>query len=160
MSLLKRIYLEGYFDTVLKINCMKLQRFQLASLSNWRAGVCSSQINDGYGSLLQEIKKKKGIKDEVQLTSKQKELMHAQLEREAQIRKRLKEVSFRCIFCHLCSHHDSKHFDRGENGVAITYLFLLLEMRFNNTFFFPMEFFYGNLFNRFSYSLIMSWKQL
>lgn len=49
---------------------------------------------------MQEIKKKKGIKDEVQLTSKQKELMHAQLEREAQIRKRLKEVSFGCIFCH------------------------------------------------------------
>ncbi|OWK60172.1 Translational activator GCN1 [Lonchura striata] len=48
--------------------------------------------NDDHGSLLQEIKKKKGIKDEVQLTSKQKELMHAQLEREAQIRKRLKEL--------------------------------------------------------------------
>uniref|UniRef100_A0A8U7NU10 GCN1 activator of EIF2AK4 n=1 Tax=Corvus moneduloides TaxID=1196302 RepID=A0A8U7NU10_CORMO len=42
--------------------------------------------------LKEEIKKKKGIKDEVQLTSKQKELMHAQLEREAQIRKRLKEL--------------------------------------------------------------------
>lgn len=42
---------------------------------------------------LQEIKKKKGIKDEVQLTSKQKELMQAQLEKESQIRKRLKEVS-------------------------------------------------------------------
>uniref|UniRef100_A0A8C3MXS7 Uncharacterized protein n=1 Tax=Geospiza parvula TaxID=87175 RepID=A0A8C3MXS7_GEOPR len=42
--------------------------------------------------LKEEIKKKKGIKDEVQLTSKQKELMRAQLEREAQIRKRLKEL--------------------------------------------------------------------
>ncbi|PKU38611.1 translational activator hypothetical protein [Limosa lapponica baueri] len=42
--------------------------------------------------LKEEIKKKKGIKDEVQLTSKQKELMHAQLERESQIRKRLKEL--------------------------------------------------------------------
>uniref|UniRef100_A0A8C9G348 GCN1 activator of EIF2AK4 n=1 Tax=Pavo cristatus TaxID=9049 RepID=A0A8C9G348_PAVCR len=42
--------------------------------------------------LKEEIKKKKGIKDEVQLTSKQKELMHAQLEKESQIRKRLKEL--------------------------------------------------------------------
>lgn len=47
---------------------------------------------------LQEIKKKKGIKDEVQLTSKQKELMHAQLEKESQIRKRLKEVTVDDIF--------------------------------------------------------------
>ncbi|KAG7480586.1 hypothetical protein MATL_G00057810 [Megalops atlanticus] len=39
--------------------------------------------------LQQEIKKKKGIKEEVQLTSKQKELMQNQLEKEAAIRKRL-----------------------------------------------------------------------
>lgn len=40
----------------------------------------------------QEMKKKKGIKDEVQLTSKQKEMMQAQLEKEAAIRKRLQGV--------------------------------------------------------------------
>lgn len=38
------------------------------------------------------MKKKKGIKDEVQLTSKQKEMMQAQLEKEAAIRKRLQGV--------------------------------------------------------------------
>uniref|UniRef100_A0AAQ6AI46 TOG domain-containing protein n=1 Tax=Amphiprion ocellaris TaxID=80972 RepID=A0AAQ6AI46_AMPOC len=37
----------------------------------------------------QEMKKKKGIKDEVQLTSKQKEMMQIQLEKESAIRKRL-----------------------------------------------------------------------
>ncbi|XP_006019968.1 eIF-2-alpha kinase activator GCN1 [Alligator sinensis] len=42
--------------------------------------------------LKEEIKKKKGIKDEVQLTSKQKEMVHAQLEKESHIRKRLKEL--------------------------------------------------------------------
>ncbi|XP_063049732.1 stalled ribosome sensor GCN1-like, partial [Engraulis encrasicolus] len=36
-----------------------------------------------------ELKKKKGIKEEVQLTSKQKELMNTQLEKEAAIRKKL-----------------------------------------------------------------------
>lgn len=41
---------------------------------------------------LQEIKKKKGIKEEVQLTSKQKEMLQAQLDKEAQIRRRLQEV--------------------------------------------------------------------
>ncbi|KAL2092754.1 hypothetical protein ACEWY4_012552 [Coilia grayii] len=39
--------------------------------------------------LQEEIKKKKGIKEEVQLTSKQKEMMHNQLEKESAIRKRL-----------------------------------------------------------------------
>ena len=42
---------------------------------------------------LQEIKKKKGIKEEEQLTSKQKEMLQAQLDKEAQIRRRLQEVS-------------------------------------------------------------------
>ncbi|XP_053444213.1 eIF-2-alpha kinase activator GCN1 isoform X1 [Nycticebus coucang] len=42
--------------------------------------------------LKEEIKKKKGIKEEVQLTSKQKEMMQAQLDREAQIRRRLQEL--------------------------------------------------------------------
>lgn len=37
----------------------------------------------------QEIKRKKGIKEELQLTSKQKEMMQMQLEKEAAIRKRL-----------------------------------------------------------------------
>lgn len=41
---------------------------------------------------LQELKKKKGIKEELQLTSKQKEMMQIQLEKEAAIRKRLKGV--------------------------------------------------------------------
>lgn len=60
-----------------------------------------------HGALyLQEIKKKKGIKDEVQLTSKQKELMHAQLEKESQIRKRLKEASFD-LFCQPCSYQSN-----------------------------------------------------
>lgn len=75
-------------------------------------GVSSSWFNKVHGALLQEIKKKKGIKDEVQLTSKQKELMHAQLERESQIRKRLKEVSFDGLFCQLCSYHDPSNFDK------------------------------------------------
>ncbi|KAG8146188.1 putative Translational activator GCN1-like protein [Naja naja] len=41
--------------------------------------------------LAQEIKKKKGIKEEIQLTSKQKEMLTAQLEKESQMRKQLKE---------------------------------------------------------------------
>ncbi|KAK7933151.1 hypothetical protein WMY93_004047 [Mugilogobius chulae] len=40
----------------------------------------------------EEIRKKKGIKDEVQLTAKQKEMVQAQLEKEASIRKRLQEM--------------------------------------------------------------------
>ncbi|XP_030743287.1 eIF-2-alpha kinase activator GCN1 [Echinops telfairi] len=42
--------------------------------------------------LKEEIKKKKGIKEEVPLTSKQKEMLQAQLDREAQIRRRLQEL--------------------------------------------------------------------
>ncbi|KAM9194723.1 stalled ribosome sensor GCN1 [Dugong dugon] len=42
--------------------------------------------------LKEEIKKKKGIKEEVQLTSKQKEMLQAQLDKEAQIRSRLQEL--------------------------------------------------------------------
>ncbi|GAA6105875.1 eIF-2-alpha kinase activator GCN1 isoform X1 [Tachysurus ichikawai] len=42
--------------------------------------------------LKEEIKKKKGIKDEVQLTSKQREMMQNQLEKESSIRKKLREV--------------------------------------------------------------------
>lgn len=38
------------------------------------------------------MKKKRGIKDEVQLTSKQKEMIQLQLEKEAAVRKRLLEV--------------------------------------------------------------------
>ncbi|KTG06700.1 hypothetical protein cypCar_00010322 [Cyprinus carpio] len=40
----------------------------------------------------QEIKKKKGVKEELQLTSKQKEMMQSQLEKESGIRKRLQEL--------------------------------------------------------------------
>ncbi|KAM8961528.1 stalled ribosome sensor GCN1 isoform 1-T1 [Pelodytes ibericus] len=42
--------------------------------------------------LKEEIKKKKGIKEELQLTSKQKEMLQAQMEKEGQIRKRLLEL--------------------------------------------------------------------
>eukprot|EP00079_Xenopus_tropicalis_P029628 XP_012825198.1 PREDICTED: eIF-2-alpha kinase activator GCN1 [Xenopus tropicalis] len=42
--------------------------------------------------LKEEIKKKKGIKEELQLTSKQKEMLQAQMEKENQIRKRLIEL--------------------------------------------------------------------
>lgn len=42
--------------------------------------------------IFQELKKKKGIKDEVQLTSKQKEMMQMQLEKESAVRKRLQGV--------------------------------------------------------------------
>uniref|UniRef100_G1SPJ5 Stalled ribosome sensor GCN1 n=2 Tax=Oryctolagus cuniculus TaxID=9986 RepID=G1SPJ5_RABIT len=42
--------------------------------------------------LKEEIKKKKGIKEEVQLTSKQKEMLQVQLDKEAQIRRRLQEL--------------------------------------------------------------------
>ncbi|XP_075070961.1 stalled ribosome sensor GCN1 [Mixophyes fleayi] len=42
--------------------------------------------------LKEEIKKKKGIKEELQLTSKQKEMLQAQAEKESQIRKRLLEL--------------------------------------------------------------------
>ena len=45
-----------------------------------------------FCSKFQEMKKKKGIKDEVQLTSKQKEMMQIQLEKESAIRKRLQGV--------------------------------------------------------------------
>lgn len=38
------------------------------------------------------MKKKKGIKDEVQLTSKQKEMIQVQLEKESAVRKKLKGV--------------------------------------------------------------------
>lgn len=42
--------------------------------------------------MLQELKKKKGIKDEVQLTSKQKEMIQVQMEKESAVRKRLQGV--------------------------------------------------------------------
>ncbi|XP_051887942.1 eIF-2-alpha kinase activator GCN1 [Pristis pectinata] len=42
--------------------------------------------------LKEEIKKKKGLKDEVQLSNKQKEMLQAQLERESVIRKRLQQL--------------------------------------------------------------------
>lgn len=42
--------------------------------------------------ILQELKKKKGIKDEVQLTSKQKETIQIQLDKEASVRRRLQGV--------------------------------------------------------------------
>ncbi|XP_072271584.1 stalled ribosome sensor GCN1 [Pyxicephalus adspersus] len=42
--------------------------------------------------LKEEIKKKKGIKEEVQLTSKQKEMLQAQLDKESQIRKKLLQL--------------------------------------------------------------------
>ncbi|ERE74489.1 translational activator GCN1-like protein [Cricetulus griseus] len=42
--------------------------------------------------LKEEIKKKRGIKEEVQLTSKQKEMLQAQMDKEAQIRRRLQEL--------------------------------------------------------------------
>ncbi|XP_077317570.1 stalled ribosome sensor GCN1 [Lithobates pipiens] len=42
--------------------------------------------------LKEEIKKKKGIKEEVQLTSKQKEMLQAQMEKESQIRKKLLQL--------------------------------------------------------------------
>lgn len=54
---------------------------------------------------LQELKKKRGIKDEVQLTSKQKEMMQLQLEKEAAVRKRLLEVSKREAVRHDMSSH-------------------------------------------------------
>lgn len=41
---------------------------------------------------LQEINKKKGIKEELQLTSKQKEMIQIQMEKESAVRKRLQEV--------------------------------------------------------------------
>ncbi|KAG8455790.1 hypothetical protein GDO86_001836 [Hymenochirus boettgeri] len=42
--------------------------------------------------LKEEIKKKKGIKEELQLTSKQKEMLQTQMEKEKQTRKRLTEL--------------------------------------------------------------------
>lgn len=45
-----------------------------------------------FSLVLQELKKKKGIKEEVQLTSKQKEMIQIQLEKEAAIRRRLQGV--------------------------------------------------------------------
>lgn len=42
--------------------------------------------------MLKELKKKKGIKDEVQLTSKQKEMIQIQMEKESAVRKRLQGV--------------------------------------------------------------------
>ncbi|KAM9331114.1 stalled ribosome sensor GCN1 isoform 2-T2 [Gastrophryne carolinensis] len=42
--------------------------------------------------LKEEIKKKKGIKEEIQLTSKQKEMLQMQMEKESQIRKRLLQL--------------------------------------------------------------------
>ncbi|XP_072911784.1 stalled ribosome sensor GCN1 [Hemitrygon akajei] len=42
--------------------------------------------------LKEEIKKKKGLKDEVQLSNKQKEMLQAQLEKESVIRKRLQQL--------------------------------------------------------------------
>uniref|UniRef100_A0A8C4ZPD5 GCN1 activator of EIF2AK4 n=1 Tax=Gadus morhua TaxID=8049 RepID=A0A8C4ZPD5_GADMO len=48
--------------------------------------------------LQEEIRKKKGLKDEVQLSSKQKEMIQAQVERESTIRKRLQglDVELQC----------------------------------------------------------------
>lgn len=54
--------------------------------------VLMSTSHFDFSSVLQELKRKKGIKEEVQLTSKQKEMMQNQLEKEAAIRKRLQEV--------------------------------------------------------------------
>lgn len=54
--------------------------------------VLMSAPNSEFSSVLQELKKKKGIKEELQLTSKQKEMMQNQLEKEAAIRKRLRGV--------------------------------------------------------------------
>ena len=53
----------------------------------WISGTCID-----FSLNLQEIKRKKGIKEELQLTSKQKEMMQMQLEKEAAIRKRLRGV--------------------------------------------------------------------
>lgn len=54
--------------------------------------VLMSTSHFDFSSVLQELKRKKGIKEEVQLTSKQKEMMQNQLEKEAAIRKRLQGV--------------------------------------------------------------------
>lgn len=54
--------------------------------------VLMSASHFDFSSVLQELKRKKGIKEEVQLTSKQKEMMQNQLEKEAAIRKRLQGV--------------------------------------------------------------------
>lgn len=51
-----------------------------------------SRTHSDLSLILQELKKKKGIKEELQLTSKQKEMMQIQLEKEAAIRKRLQGV--------------------------------------------------------------------
>ncbi|KAI1900715.1 hypothetical protein AGOR_G00052750 [Albula goreensis] len=63
--------------------------------------------------LQQEIKKKKGIKEEVQLTSKQKELMHNQLEKEAAIRKKLQglDMELQCAvgLLEAVLHHKPLH---------------------------------------------------
>ena len=45
-----------------------------------------------FSMILQELNKKKGIKEELQLSSKQKEMIQAQQDREASIRKRLQLV--------------------------------------------------------------------
>lgn len=52
---------------------------------------------------MQELKKKKGIKEEVQLTSKQKEMIQIQLDKEAAIRKKLQGVwkQFTKMISHL-----------------------------------------------------------
>lgn len=54
-------------------------------------GLMSGTRSD-FSLVLQELKKKKGIKEELQLTSKQKEMMQIQLEKETAIRKRLQGV--------------------------------------------------------------------
>lgn len=54
--------------------------------------VLMSASHFDFSSVVQELKRKKGIKEEVQLTSKQKEMMQNQLEKEAAIRKRLQGV--------------------------------------------------------------------
>lgn len=68
--------------------------------------------------LKEEIKKKKGIKEEVQLTSKQKEMLQAQMDKEAQIRRRLQEVRGCHVPCAtlLC----------GEDALQPTLLFAVL----------------------------------
>lgn len=67
-----------------------------AKLTLWWGGRSVPWRWNCFAHCLQEIKKKKGIKEEVQLTSKQKEMLQAQLDKEAQIRRRLQEVSGCC----------------------------------------------------------------
>lgn len=78
----------SYKEQIIEMEIQEVKSFTFVSLETFF----------NFVFVLQELKKKKGIKEEVQLTTKQKEMMQAQLEKEAAIRKKLQGVGNETIW--------------------------------------------------------------